>query len=81
MKGVFYFGAGNRNEYIFCPLGAENRSSHQCLHWCQQGSTGALHYEWFASGCKKTKDTHGGCLLLWCRQPESNRYGFYSEGF
>ena len=28
------------------------------------------------------KSTPGGdALVYWCRQPDSNRYGFYSEGF
>ena len=26
-------------------------------------------------------DTPKGVSAFWCRQPESNRYGFYSEGF
>ena len=33
------------------------------------------------SGCRHQKKTTPKGRLFWCRQPESNRYGFYSEGF
>ena len=29
--------------FIPCTEGNENKCSHQCLHWCQQISTGDLH--------------------------------------
>jgi len=51
----------------FCPLG-KNCCSHQCLHWWQQGSTGALHLDGFESlrhDHKKITTRMGGDFLWW----------------
>jgi len=50
----------------FCPLG-KKYCSHQCLHWWQQGSTGALHldgFESFRHDHKKITTRMGGDFFM-----------------
>ena len=53
--------------------GDQNSSSHQCLHWWQEVSTGHFHREWFESFAHQTKKpTPSGGLFVWWRLRDSN---------
>ena len=57
--------AGDRTRLAFSSFSAkeENRGRHQCLHWCQQVSTGHLHVNGFESTTLQiTKAPRKGCF-------------------
>ena len=71
LPGYKKISHGYGNRFAFPPCG--NYCSHQCLHWCQQQSTGLLHCDRFDSLlCVKKEDPHKGDLLFWSRVRESN---------
>ena len=55
----------------FAPLG-QNRSSHQCLHWWQQVSTGHLQLNGFKSPRPNKKDIRMDVLFIWCARGDLN---------
>ena len=62
----------NRFAFFFPSAEKKNRCSHQCLHWCQEQSTGLFHSDGFEFLLhnKKETDNPGGLSVSLAPQKE-----------